>query len=141
MDSIDIYREHCAMNSAGGFIFTIVQKSIRFAKMKKLAVYTEHDYKGTYEVVDYHSFRVKNLSNMVSLLIFGEHRDYGVQTLKKFRVRGRMSDETEMYFVCLRFIDFDSKFIIKNQNHDEVRNEEPKPVPGLRSDGNDVAPF
>ena len=124
MDSIDIHPEHIAVNSAGGYIFTIVQKSIRFVKLKKLAVYSEHNYRGTYEVLESHCFSVSKLSNMVRLLIFGEHRKYGIETLKKFRIRGRMSDNTEMCFICLRFISYDEKFKIKRVNNEKPNDEQ-----------------
>ena len=148
MDSIDIYREHYATNRAGD-IFTIVQKSIRFAKMKKLAVYAEHDYLGTYEVVDFYTFRVKNLTNMVSLLVFGEHERYGRETLRKFRIRGRMSDNTEMYFVCFRFIEYEPKFKINRvtyeqsteQTNEALRDESGKEVSDAGPGDVDVAPF
>jgi hypothetical protein len=151
MDSIDIHPEHFAINNAGGYIFTIVQKSIRFAKLKKLAVYSEHDYMGTYEVLEAHCFPVKSLSNMVSLLIFGDHQKYGIETLKEFRIRGRMSDNTEMCFICLRFISYDEKFKINRVNNEKpseqqanrkaVRDESGQAVSDAESDDLGVAPF
>jgi hypothetical protein len=150
MDSIDIYKEHYAINNAGGLIFTIVQKSIRFEKMKKLVVYTEHEYLGNYEVVDFHTFRIKNLSNMVSLLIFGEHERYGKELLMRFKVKGRISESTEMYFVCLKYIGFDEKFKIKRPDYEKerekrsakaVRDDERQSVSDAGSDQLDVAPF
>lgn len=148
MDSIDINPEYYATNKAGGYIFTIVQKSIRFAKLKKLVVYFDHDYMGTYEILESHCFPVKSLTNMVSLLIFGEHQQYGIEHLKKYRIRGRMSDNTEMCFICLRFISYDEKFKIKRANNEKpneqqqaVRHESGQEVSDTEPGDLGVVPF
>ncbi len=57
---------------------------------------------------------------MVSMLVLGEHQDEGVKTLMKFEVKGRISESTEMYFVCLQFREYEEKYKIGRLSHEEA---------------------
>lgn len=89
----------------GDLIFLIEQNSIRFEKFKKLEIYYDRgQYLGTFRVVKKSVFKFKNLNDMVSLMMFGELANFGKQKLNRFRIKGRMTKETEMCLLCMEYL-------------------------------------
>jgi hypothetical protein len=121
MDSVTIMRSRIVFNP-GGLIFIVQQDSFRFDPFKKIALYDEdNNYHGTYRVVDRTKFKLKNLSRMMSLLLFSCHEGEGVKILRNLKIVGKKSDEVMLCLVCLQYFDF-------NPNHVIPKNDtEPKP--------------
>lgn len=55
-------------------------------------------------------FKVKDLANTTSILFFGKKKKQGIEELKKFKIKGRMSDNTEMALVSLQWKEYEDKF-------------------------------
>lgn len=113
MDSIDVLREHIVSRPQDSLIFAIQQESIRFKPFKKLALYIEGRYFGNYQVVYVHPFTLEDLSDIASLLFLGVRKKEGIQQLLKYRIKGRISKNTRMAFLCLLWLDYEPKFEIK----------------------------
>ncbi len=113
MDSIDIYREHLVSRYGDSLVFVIQQDSIRFEIFKKLALYVEGRYLGVYRVVHKHPFKIKNFSDIASLIFLGIRKDEGINELLKYRIKGRASVNTQMAFICLHWECFDEKYDVK----------------------------
>ena len=95
----------------GDLIFFLEQDSIRFEKLKRLEIFHNRgEYLGTFRVVKKSVFKVKNLNDMVSLMMFGELAEYGKEKLKRFRIKGRMSDETNMCLLCMEFLKMNNDY-------------------------------
>lgn len=113
MDSVDVYREHIVWRHTDSLVFIIQQESIRFEIMKKLALYVEGDYMGVHKVVHKHPFKIKDLPDFASLLFFGARKADGIKELLKYRIKGRISENTRMAFICLTWENYDPKYDIK----------------------------
>ena len=95
----------------GDLIFFLEQDSIRFEKFKKLEIFHGMgEYLGTFRVVKKSAFKVKDLNDMVSLMMFGELAEFGKIKLKRFRIKGRMSEETSMCLLCMQFFGMDDDY-------------------------------
>lgn len=108
MDSITITINQSPCNSHG-LLFTIVQNSIRFERMKRLAVYDDKRFLGIHSIVAKDVFHLGELPRMISMLVFGCHESEGVKMLRKFKVKGKISDNTEMALIALAFQKLDPK--------------------------------
>jgi len=113
MDSVDVYREHIISRHTDPLVFIIQQNSIRFEIMKQLALYVEGKYMGVYKVVHKKPFKIKSLTDIASLLFMGIRKADGVRELLKYRIKGRISENTIMAFICLSFENYDPKYDVK----------------------------
>jgi hypothetical protein len=112
MDSVTVFRKHIAMNPSG-LLFIVQQDSFRFDRFKKLALYDEENlYHGNYRIVDRTKFKLKSLSRMMSLLLFGCHEGEGIKILRNMKVVGRKSDELMMCLICLEFVEYHENHVI-----------------------------
>src|SRR5688500_14637562 len=102
MDSITITINQTVANNHG-LLFTIVQDSIRFERMKRFAIYDDRKFLGVYSLGSKVVFQIGELPRMISNLIFGSHETEGIKELKKFKVKGRISGKTEMALICLAY--------------------------------------
>jgi hypothetical protein len=111
-------------------IFCIEQDSIRFEKFKEFAIYWKNNqYLGRYRVVDKHSFKAKNISNLLSLMAFGENKQYAFSHLRKKRFKGRLSDSSYFALVCLTWIGYDQRNEIKSRNNHKISLKEGSEIP------------
>lgn len=113
MDSVDVYREQIVFRHADSLVFIIQQNSIRFEKMKKLALYVEGEYMGVYNIVHKHPFKIKNLTDIASLIFLGLRRTDGIKELLKYKIKGRISEHTQMAFICLAWDNYDPLYNVK----------------------------
>ena len=110
MDSVDVYREHIVCRHNDSLVFIIQQNSIRFEIMKRLALYVEGDYMGVYRVVHKKPFKIRTLTDIASLLFMGVRKAEGVRELLKYRIKGRISENTDMAFICLSWENYELKY-------------------------------
>jgi hypothetical protein len=102
-------------------IFCIEQDSIRFEKFKEFAIYWKNNqYLGRYRVVDKSTFKAKNISNLLSLMAFGENKDYAFNHLRKKRFKGRLSDASKFALICMTWIGYDQRNEIKSRKKQEI---------------------
>jgi hypothetical protein len=106
---------------SNNMIFCIEQDSIRFEKFKEFAIYWKNNqYLGRYRVVDKSTFKAKNISNLLSLMAFGEIKQYSFSHLRKKRFKGALSDASKFALICFTWIGYDQRNEIKSSKKREI---------------------
>lgn len=108
MDSIDV-SEKMVVTNRYGILFTIQQESIRFEKLKTLALYIDYHYRGTYRIADKVIFELGKVPRHIALLMLGTHESLAATELRNpeyIKTNGRMSNSTIMAFLALHFVEY-----------------------------------
>ena len=104
LPTLDVDARYWAINKAGGYLFTIIKREGDLPKFSRVSVYVDNENFGVYQVLETHTFKLKNLSNLASLLVLGEHKAYGVKTIQELSFNQGLSLESDMYLIGLRFL-------------------------------------
>lgn len=80
-------------------ITCLVQKSIRFEKYKKLALYDRTHYLGNYEVHSRTELDLNSITDKTTVMLFGKLKKDSMNELKNIYRKGMFSEKSKFYFV------------------------------------------